>query len=234
MVRSGFSLPRGTRAVLSVAPRGPGAAGKVPRRPGSLPSQGPMSSLIDRAVSHYGLTVRQAEVAAAYCRDGNLSRACRAVGYDYREAKRLLNGDASFQAVVAEFAQGMYLAARIEALRTVKKLMRSAESERVKLDAAKWIDERGGGKEPDRHIHEHHVTLDRGAIRAEIQRLTRELQLDQEIEVREITDEPPALPEGATDAAAVCHNTGRARAPSEVPAADPGNEPPPMPPGDSQ
>ncbi len=152
------------------------------------------TSLLDRCVSHYGLTERQAEVVVSYCQKGNLAAACREVGYDHREAKRLLADNPGFQAAVAEYIQGLYLTDRVEARRTIVKLMKTGESEKVRLDAAKWLDERASGKAPDRHIHEHRVSLDAGAVRQEIRRLAAELNLGEEIETRVLDVGPPELP----------------------------------------
>lgn len=152
-------------------------------------------SLLDRAVSHYGLTRRQAEVVVAYCEQGNLAAACRRVGYDYTEASRALKDNPGFQAAVAEYIQGLYLTDRVKARKVIVRLMEKAESERVRLDAAKWLDERAAGKATEHHVHEHKITADRDAIRSEIRRLVTELQMGEEIEVRALEIGPPALPE---------------------------------------
>lgn len=158
-----------------------------------------MSSLVDRAVSHYGLTERQAQVVVAYCKRGKLAPACREVGYNYTEAQRLLADNPGFQAAVAEFIQALYLTDRVEARKVIVALMKGAESERVRLDAAKWIDERAGGKVAELHVHEHRVSVDRDSIRAEIRRLSTELGLGHEIQSRMLEIGPPALPAGLED-----------------------------------
>lgn len=154
------------------------------------------ASLLDRAVSHYGLTERQAGVVVAYCQSGSLLRACREVGYDYTEARRLLADNPGFQAAISEYIQGLYLADRVEARKVIVKLMKSGESERVRLDAAKWLDERAAGKAAEHHVHEHYVTSDREAIRVEIRRLQQELGLGQVLEVRALPIASPTLPQG--------------------------------------
>lgn len=155
------------------------------------------TSLLDRAVSHYGLTQHQARVVVAYCESGNLAAACRRVQYDYREAKRALKDNPGFQAAVAEYVQGLYLADRVKARKVIVRLMEKADSERVRLDAAKWLDERAAGKAAEVHIHEHRFSMDRAAIHAEIARLAQELRMDEEIEVRVLDEGPPVLPEEA-------------------------------------
>ena len=188
------------------------------------------ASLLERAVSHYGLTERQAGVVVAYCDKGNLRAACREVGYDYTEASRALRDNPGFQAAVSEYIQGLYLSDRVKARGVILKLMQSGESERVRLDAAKWIDERAAGKASEHHIHEHYVTSDRASIRAEIVRLSTELGLGQEIESRMLRVEAPGLAAGEPIIEALSWDTGLARAPEEDrPVREVGENPPGLP-----
>jgi hypothetical protein len=188
------------------------------------------ASLLERAVSHYGLTERQAGVVVEYCKKGNLASACRAVGYDYTEAQRLLSDNPGFQAAVSEYIQGLYLSDRVRARQVILKMMEKAESERVRLDAAKWLDERAAGKAAEHHVHEHYVTSDRAAIMVEIRRLATELRLGEEIEMRLVQIAAPELPTFEPAVDLVSTDTGRRRAPeAERPVGEPQGGPPALP-----
>jgi len=138
-----------------------------------------MQTLTVRAQATYGLTERQAQVVADYCHTGNLASACRKNDYDYREAKRLLAENPGFQAAVHEYIQGLLVRDLVRARNVLLDLMERAKSEKVRLDAAKFLTERAAGKTPERHLHLHeHRFTSRDELLKRILGLASELGLD--------------------------------------------------------
>ncbi len=164
-----------------------------------------MQTLQIRAQATYGLTERQAQLVAAYCHSGNLASACRQVGYDYREAKRMLAEHPGFQAATREYIQGLLVRDLVRARNVLLDLMERAQSEKVRLDAAKFLTERAAGKTPERHLHLHeHRFTSREELVKRITELAGELGINvpvaapQAIEGEVVRTEEPPPPDDYT------------------------------------
>ncbi len=116
------------------------------------------------------LTERQAAFAEAYVANGGkLKAAAIAAGYPAKgaqvEASRLIRNPKIQQAIARQTMQEIGLSAA-PALMQVKRLMRTAKSDYVKLEASRDILDRAGFKPPDRMAvqvdAELHVTFDIG------------------------------------------------------------------------
>lgn len=117
----------------------------------------PLTELEVKGEHWYGLTKREARLAAAYVVCGGvMAEAARRVKHGYREAKRLLAENQDFQAAVSEFLHALTLHDAVRARGILVALMHSESStDKTKLEAAKLLYDRGLGKSVQVHEHQH-------------------------------------------------------------------------------
>ncbi|HKJ72951.1 MAG TPA: hypothetical protein VKA19_02440 [Alphaproteobacteria bacterium] len=178
------------------------------------------TEIAEKGRDWYGLTARQAELAARYVELANLKQAAREVGYDYREAKRLRNEHSQFRAAVNEHVRAMQADDIVQSRKVAREILEESNSDKTRLDAAKMLWERGAGKpvQPHEHKHEPEKQLSREELVVAIRELAADLGLTVADDAGMI-DVTPAVPAPEPEPTARTSDdpgfVGTLRAPSE-------------------
>lgn len=166
------------------------------------------TDLVEAVQLKWGLNERQAELAMAYAETGLIGAACRRVKYNGSHGAQLLRENPNFIGAVREAMDQVLARDAVRARACVYKLMERADSERIRLEAAKALREWAVGQAPQKHIHEHRFAGNAAALRSRITTLVGELGLEGQVLEGEIVQEPseppaieppPAKPERVID-----------------------------------
>lgn len=136
---------------------------------------------MSRAIETHGLTAEQAELVDNIIEAGTLEKACEAMDFDSKAAKRLFRDHPGFQAAVGEALRLAQMHDAIKAQAALRFLLhKRGLDDSIRLRAVDKALDRGLGKAAEQvfHQHEHRHTLDRDGLVERIMLLSEQLGLE--------------------------------------------------------